>query len=1562
MRKLVCFWFQIILFIVFVGLQFNDILNNARNNVSFVEAGNNHISNKDCFDSSHNPDWWIYVWCPKISISQIHYNHATKSVEFDNLIGSYMSEESSTSNVHEIYRNDQADCWIDETQEYSLRYAEVSIECCEHHLNIDKTKDVIITDESTSGARNTKLQLMKKGISIDTTGTGTGRVDFIAKTNTYIDSVVEAVSCSYYIKVCSKSACNPNQSLVDALPSKGNINHIENSSNVKSNMSVESNLPNYVNDDASDAESNSLLMSLQRQTGLKERVKAMFYKSYDSYMIHALPFGELKPISCEGGNFDLIKIPMVTLIDTLDTLVVMGNHSEFRRGVSIILNQYSSFNLDVNVSVFETTIRILGGLLSAHLMAIDPVLDIYENAAEKKETVNVDTAHYRTNREHGYDHIYDGGLLSRATDLGNRLLPAFRTKTGIPYGTVNLRYGIPRGETEIASTAGAGSLLMEFAVLSYLTGDAKHELVASKAVRALHNRRSSIGLLGKHIHTKSGLWSETTSGIGSNSDSYYEYLLKAHLLSQQPALMNMFSESFAAIKRHVQEGDWFGDVDMFSGKMRRNRIENLHAFWPGMEALLGFTESTANTLNALFAVWREMTFLPEEFDQSQWQPGKPNSAASVSGYYPLRPELIESTYFQYRTTGDRSWLSAGELFFRSIEEHSQTNCGYASVGNISSKQLVDMMPSFFLSETCKYLYLLFDEDNFVHDRPYLFTTEAHPFDLTQLFQEARHTATANRSSLRAKHALEYDEFNRAATTALAPAPSPLLPGKQPSVHTQPLNPVPNPIPVPNPVPVGGGGGGEAIAATSTLPTAAHGLLFSLPTKCPKSFWWDVSTSYNPNYYSSNNSNNLNTNPTGEEEGEAGEDSTISYEKKLIQDRNFNIMKIVKLNLESSFRSEYWDRIYTTGSKPVEGDDEGDRHRDALLLSRLVTNQMCADERAYKLSPQSGAGAGAGIDIKYAYRPWDICYFEDLVSETPVVAYFTNNNIYSNGNAQAAAVAAAHQQQLVHQQQQLQQTTPLQSVKKTTFSTLLSLLSPFIPASIASNNNMQKLPAPSPNPNLNMQKASPNASPNPSPSPGAVQTLEIAVGDLGMFLISVYVDGFEIKSAKSGDIIEVSSVGQSVVFVKEYNDENEISQVEGGLDEGMNFKSHVIGDISGNAIRCFVQIVVDHDSSSNSYEIGGDVVWERACSVSAFMPIRSMVVSGELHIPEQEDLMLCRPLQEQEQTASADEGTSEDSLGDDGDDDTNHTEGAALDGDGIEGEGVPSPPSSFAARFLRWPWRKKVSSPSPILSPSPSDSVDSNGESAEPVYATSIGNEGNLSPRPKAPRSSPRPRIVMGIRGDCMFEEKALNAQAGGADGVIIANTEEVLFIMSGKSGLSLTVLEDETPSNATPVPEEEVFIHARGGGKVVVPTVMLSSVDAQALLAAYKDPSRGRGRSVRICIDVVPAALDNDIMGHATWPKISVTTNVIAIQGRSDWGALIVSTQGQGKDWQLYILSKADMSSGVVNPVAAFTARGLPLTTTPSFTTSSLDMYANYISRTCPSDIAVRGQKISFRS
>ena len=71
----------------------------------------------------------------------------------------------------------------------------------------------------------------------------------------------------------------------------------------------------------------------------------------------------------------------------------------------------------------------------------------------------------------------NGPLLRLAEDAARRLLPAFDTNTGMPYGTVNLRNGVPHGETTITCTAGVGTFIVEFGALSRLTGDPIFEKV-----------------------------------------------------------------------------------------------------------------------------------------------------------------------------------------------------------------------------------------------------------------------------------------------------------------------------------------------------------------------------------------------------------------------------------------------------------------------------------------------------------------------------------------------------------------------------------------------------------------------------------------------------------------------------------------------------------------------------------------------------------------------------------------------------------------------------------------------------------------------------------------------------------------------------------------------------------------------------------------------------------------------------------------------------------------------------------------------------------------------------
>ncbi|KJH52361.1 glycosyl hydrolase family 47 [Dictyocaulus viviparus] len=455
----------------------------------------------------------------------------------------------------------------------------------------------------------------------------------------------------------------------------------------------------------------------------------MFYHAYNGYLNHAFPLDELKPITCSGqdtwGSFSL------SLVDALDTLVVMGNTSEFRRAVDLVLKSVKT-DANVNVSVFETNIRVVGGLISAHILSgriNDMVL------------------------EDGWP--CSGPLLRLAEALASRLLSAFNTETGMPYGTVNLKYGVPKSETPITCTAGIGTFIVEFGTLSRLTGNQQFERVALRALESLWRTRSSIGLVGNHINVQTGEWKATDTGIGAGVDSYYEYLVKGALLFQRPALMEQFNEYVSAINRIVRKGDWFLWVSMDKGTISLPIFQSLEGFWPGLLTMVGDVEDASRIMLQYSQVIRQYGFPPEFYNIQ-------NSASDKRSAFPLRPEIAESLMYLYRATEDPQFLEIGaQLVDR------KNICGYATINNVNDhsieigpaheycdiKHMVYTglsnfrMESFFLAETTKYLYLLFDPKNFLHndgitariiDTPngecaidaggYIFNTEAHPID------------------------------------------------------------------------------------------------------------------------------------------------------------------------------------------------------------------------------------------------------------------------------------------------------------------------------------------------------------------------------------------------------------------------------------------------------------------------------------------------------------------------------------------------------------------------------------------------------------------------------------------------------------------------------------------------------------------------------------------------------------------------------------------------------------------------------------------------------------------
>ncbi|XP_037336466.2 ER degradation-enhancing alpha-mannosidase-like protein 2 [Pungitius pungitius] len=465
----------------------------------------------------------------------------------------------------------------------------------------------------------------------------------------------------------------------------------------------------------------------EQMAAVRQRIKSMFYHAYNSYLDNAFPYDELRPLTCDGqdtwGSFSL------TLIDALDTLLVLGNRTEFQR-VASLLQDTVDFDIDVNASVFETNIRVVGGLLSAHLLAGRAKMEL----------------------EPGWP--CSGPLLRMAEEAARKLLPAFQTPTGMPYGTVNLLRGVSPTETPVTCTAGVGTFILEFATLSRLTGDEEFEDAARRALRALWRTRSNIGLVGNHIDVLTKKWVAQDAGIGAGVDSYFEYLVKGAILLQDEELLHMFLEYDRAIQNYTRFDDWYLWVQMHKGTVSMPVFQSLEAFWPGLQSLLGNLDSAVRTFQNYYSVWRQFGGLPEFYSIPQ------GYTVDKREGYPLRPELIESAMYLFRATGDHTYLQLGLDALESIEKITKTPCGYASVKDLRDHQLDNRMESFFLAETIKYLYLLFDPAHFLHGGGtegdgsweeggegggcvlgaggFIFNTEAHPLDPAALHCCGRH--------------------------------------------------------------------------------------------------------------------------------------------------------------------------------------------------------------------------------------------------------------------------------------------------------------------------------------------------------------------------------------------------------------------------------------------------------------------------------------------------------------------------------------------------------------------------------------------------------------------------------------------------------------------------------------------------------------------------------------------------------------------------------------------------------------------------------------------------------
>lgn len=419
---------------------------------------------------------------------------------------------------------------------------------------------------------------------------------------------------------------------------------------------------------------------------MMELVRAETRMAWRTYARYAWGHDELRPLTRSARDWYGESL-MITPVDALDTLVML-KLTEEANGVRKLIADQLSFDKDVTVKNFEITIRVLGGLIS------------------------------------GYQLTLDERLLRLADDLGARLLPVFGSPTGMPYMFVNLRTGKVSGAK--SNPAEIGTLLLEFGALSKLTGKPVYYDKAKNAVVQLFARRSKLGLVGEEIDVESGRWANPSSHVGGAIDSYYEYLLKAWLLFGDEDCARMWRASVAALNQHLADevagSLWYGQVDMTTGQRTATEFGALHAFLPGVFVLGGDLPRAQRLQASAFRMWQLRGIEPEVIDYA-------TMAIRAAGY-PQRPEIIESTWYLRRATQDPRYLAMGKTLFDALVAHTRTPDGYTVLTSVETMAKGDLMPSYFLAESLKYLYLIFAPDTAIDLDHTVFTTEAHPIRRT----------------------------------------------------------------------------------------------------------------------------------------------------------------------------------------------------------------------------------------------------------------------------------------------------------------------------------------------------------------------------------------------------------------------------------------------------------------------------------------------------------------------------------------------------------------------------------------------------------------------------------------------------------------------------------------------------------------------------------------------------------------------------------------------------------------------------------------------------------------
>ncbi|KAI1900538.1 hypothetical protein AGOR_G00050960 [Albula goreensis] len=444
-----------------------------------------------------------------------------------------------------------------------------------------------------------------------------------------------------------------------------------------------------------------------------EAVTEAFRHAWKGYKEFAWGHDELKPVSKSYSEWFNLGL---TLIDSLDTMWIMGLKEEFEEAKTWVATELS-FAKNVDVNLFESTIRILGGLLSTYHLTGDAL------------------------------------FLEKAKDIGSRLMPAFSTPSKIPYSDVNIGKGTahPPRWTSDSTVAEVTSIQLEFRELSRLTKDPRYRDVVEEVMRQVHKLDGKHdGLVPMFINTNSGQFTHLgVYTLGARADSYYEYLLKQWVQGgkKETELLEDYLKSMEGVKKNLLRKSspkgltFVGELSHghFSPKM-----DHLVCFLPGTLALGAHNglpedhmELAKQLMETCYQMYAQMeTGLSPEIVHFNVQAGEGQDieVKLADRHNLLRPETVESLFYLYRFTKDKKYRDWGWEIFENFNKYTKVpSGGYTSINNVRDPQYPnprDKMESFFLGETLKYFYLLFSDDpELISLDKYIFNTEAHPLPI-----------------------------------------------------------------------------------------------------------------------------------------------------------------------------------------------------------------------------------------------------------------------------------------------------------------------------------------------------------------------------------------------------------------------------------------------------------------------------------------------------------------------------------------------------------------------------------------------------------------------------------------------------------------------------------------------------------------------------------------------------------------------------------------------------------------------------------------------------------------